>query len=165
VRKAISLLLLLLTLFAFTQEDPLNSIVKRINELTNFYLTFDLGSLKVPILDAIAASKEKNIVSVYLDLVNKKPLWVVYSQGKKIQIDPMTGKIISTEQFNYIFANQSVSLKDAISLAFVSIGKSIFFAYLQDENTWAVGSKDQLALVSTKTPAVISVQKREIKNR
>lgn len=90
-------------------------------------------------------------------------MWVVLTTKNRITIDPITGKIFSSQQFTYRATPYTVSLKDAISLAFVSIGKGIFFAYLDDQNTWIVGSKEQIASVSTKTPAVLSTQKREQK--
>lgn len=160
MRKTLTFIVLLLTIFAIAQNN-LSEIVKRINELSNLYNTFNLGTLKVSILDAINLSKEKNVIATYLDFVNNLPIWVVVTTHNQIKIDPYTGKIFSSQQSSYQATAYTVPLKDAISLAFVSIGKGIFFAFRYDENTWLVGSKEQLAFVSTKTPAVLSTVKRE----
>lgn len=160
MRKTLVFLLLLFVVFAIAQND-LSDIIKKINELTNLYNTFNLSTLKITILDAINNSKEKNVIATYLDFVNNSPMWVVVTTHNQIKIDPYTGKIFSSQQIAYKASEYTVPLKDAISLAFVSIGKGIFFAFQYDESTWLIGSKEQLAYVSTKTPAVISTQKRE----
>ncbi|MEJ5229225.1 MAG: PepSY domain-containing protein [Pseudothermotoga sp.] len=160
MRKTIFLVLLFFTTIVLTQNDPV-SLVKRINELSDLYKNFDLNALKISILDAINNSKEKDVVAVYLDFVNSSPVWVVQTPTNRIRIDPYTGKIISTQSYSYRASTYAVSLKDAISLAFISIGKGIYYAFFYDENTWLIGSKEQLVHVSTKTPVVLSTQKRE----
>lgn len=161
MRKTVVLLLLILVGILIIAQNDLTNVIKRVNELNNLYNTFDLNTLKISILDAINNSKEKDVIATYLDFVNNSPIWVVLTTKNQIRVDPYTGKIFSSQQANYQVPTYTVSLKDAISLAFVSIGKGIYFAFLYDENTWLVGSKEQLAYVSTKTPAVLSTQKRE----
>lgn len=160
MRKAVVFLLLLMVALSMAQSD-LSNIVKRINELNDLYSSFNLNSLKISILDAINNSKEKDVIATYLDFVNNSPMWIVVTTRNQISIDPYTGKIFSSQQITYQTPAYTVPLKDAISLAFVSIGKGIFFAFQYDENTWLIGSKEQVAYVSTKTPAVISTQRRE----
>ncbi len=160
MRKTIVLLFLVFANIVLTQDDLTNAI-DRINELISVYSQFDLSTLKVSILDAINISKKKNVIATYLDFVNNFPVWVVLTVEDKTLIDPYTGKIISSQQYNHKPVTYTVSLKDAISLAFVSTGKGIYFAFLNDDGTWLIGSKEQIVHVSTKTPAVLSTQKRE----
>ncbi|GAB4307375.1 hypothetical protein [Pseudothermotoga elfii] len=157
MRKYISFLLFAMIFTGvFCQSDYL----QRIDELSDFYFSFDLNTIKLSILDAIRATGQKDVIAAYLDFVNNSPVWVVVTASSSIYVNPFTGRMnVSANSYLYRIS-YPVSLEDAISLAFVSGGRDIFFAFLQNQSNWIIGTTKRLITVSTRAPVVISIQSR-----
>ncbi len=156
LRRMTVVLLVCLVAGILAAED----VVKRLKDLQTVYDKLDSNVIRIPILDAIKLTNANNPIVSYLDFVEGKYVWVILTSTTRFEISAVDGKLLRKSQIKQVSPKYTVDLKNAISLAILSIGKSILFAFPTDEG-WIVGSKDNVANVSLKTAAIIWIKSRK----
>ncbi|AEH51268.1 hypothetical protein [Pseudothermotoga thermarum] len=154
MRKIFVLILVCISLVNFSQD-----FLARIKEIQAFYDALDLSLVKVSILDAVRISGIKDPMVCYLDLSKDEYVWVVLSVVERVEISAIDGRMLARSTLKMDNYSYSINLQNAISLAILSIGKNVLFAYPTHEG-WIVGTKEKVAAVSMKTTAVIWIKDR-----
>ncbi|MGB9789998.1 MAG: hypothetical protein ACPLTP_05125 [Thermotoga caldifontis] len=152
MRKILLICSLLLSIFIFG-ENLLEKVVLN----AQLYETVNFSQLKLTILDAINLTNEKDVVAAYLAQVDKKIVWVVLTFNHEYGISVEEAKILWKKPLETRFFAYAVGLREAISLAVMSIGKNVLFGVYQTDS-WLVGNNKNLATVSMKTPAILKIE-------
>ncbi|KAF2957698.1 hypothetical protein AS159_08570 [Thermotoga sp. Ku-13t] len=152
MRKTLLICSLLFSIFIFG-ENLLEKVVLN----AQLYETVNFSQLKLTILDAINLTNEKDVITAYLTRMDKKIVWVVLTFNHEYGISAEEAKILWKKPLETRFFTYAVGLREAISLAVMSIGKNVLFGVYQTDS-WLVGNNKNLATVSMKTPAILKIE-------